>query len=348
MTNNKFIPFVLLPTSEAARACAEDGIMCIPRATVREKGPAYLAMTWVVEDIQRISLSRVGIKANADYVELARNQLRTLGYPPDRLDDPEHEGAVCDVNAVVRMIVAMQNLYVERIAKITPELFDVSTAEYHDTSYMRRFMQGLARNNSFLHNGQVEKLPFLTKEVVEAICGLIEFRSPDDYKMINHRLIALTAVGIHHGLVSWSTGRYYPEYSVNTLEMRQNAYREMRLIWDRCYPPPNEDDPLMSQRLSVKVCVGIQVWAERDAYLLRGDIARARVPYIHNTCTADNYMTLVDEEDMNAFDGAVMSILRDHDMGGQLVGVFEAMSSEAINAEVVDRGTGFTANSPEP
>ena len=343
MDTDKFIPFVLLPTSEAARACAEKGMMCIPRATVLEKGPAYMAMTCIVEDIQRIALSGVGIKSNADYVALARRQLRTLGYPPDRLDNPGHEDAQCDVNAVVRMIVATQNLYVERIARMTPELFDVRTTKYHDTPYMRQLMQGLARNNSFLHHGQAEKLPFLTKQVVETICGLIEFRSPDEYKMINHRLIALTAVGIHHGLVSWSTGRYYPEYSAKTLEMRQNAYREMRSIWDRCYPPSNGGD-----RLSVKVCVGIQAWAARNAHLLRGDIARARVPYIHNTCTADNYMSLVDEEDVDAFDGAVMSMLREHDMGGQPEGVFEAKSAEAINAEVVDRGAWFTANSPEP
>ena len=49
---------------------------------------------------------------------------------------------------------------------------------------------------------------------------------------------------------------------------------------------------------------------------------------------AVNYMGLIEEEDAEMFDGAVMRTLREHDMGGQPVGVFVAKSAEAINAEL--------------
>lgn len=316
-------------------------------------------MVRVVGNISQVALSGIGIVTNAEYVALAWRTLRCSGYPVDRLEEyilslpVTHEGANRDVNALVRLIVATQIEYADNIARAIPDLFRIKLSVRSDADSMKQVITAQCNNLAFLYYNSNVKLPFAVEIIAAAIAehSGIHFDTKMAFRFVNHRLIAHTAVAIHHGLVSWSGGYFFPDYMGNKkLEMRQKSYKTMRSIWDRCYPPPNDFEPLIEQRTSVKVLVAMQNWVQRCQALSSGKDACIRAQQLHKRCTVSRFMAVITASEAENFDKHAMNLLKQYDVGCQPTNtvVFGPKSDQAVNEEVAIRGANFTANSPDP
>lgn len=353
-------PFTFVPVSPTSEA--ERSPLTIPEETLKGCKFALRAVQSIRDNIIRIAYTEVGMLANKDYVAVAVGQLFSKAYPAYRLksfayDEPiRDEDGNRDVNFVVKAIVAVQNRYFSRVAANVDKYCDFTyddNCERNPHREIRRLVAEKLENMSFLEGKETLRAPFVASAIIDAIGSNVEFGKVFDYDLITHRLVAMTAAALLHGLLRWTSGeyRYIPE--LDELDARRRDYLVMRRQWDILYEPPTKQNSANEARtrMAVKVIVYIQ------------EAVRARNPYPNEETIAQNailqrervrpYTDTLNERKRARIYSALTKRIEDKRFKigqygvGDLFKKFEPGSEEAVNAELRDRGKFVKANSPD-
>lgn len=197
-------------------------------ASTNAENRARAARQIMEADIRQIALSDVGFVEDSTYGLTIVRRLMFCGYPSEFLFtfDPDsdpvvtHPRALEDVKALTRMIKRAQSKFYERVAVTTADIFQIDPA--HTTSRdIRELVTELLDNCKFLYlefdglkpkkdGGRKFKSPFVVPAFSRAIKSAVDFEIDDDKSLqwINHRTIQMTAVGLYHGLLRWTAGKY--------------------------------------------------------------------------------------------------------------------------------------------